>query len=69
MFVLKYVGRDGWTRPVYENGGILYVDRKPFSYREPMMYTKKNNEIYGDLDAPFETDEELSFEPERVVWK
>lgn len=63
---LKFVGRDSWSRPVYEADGKLYVDVTPGKQHEPSIHTKYNNEFDGEPDYPVEA--EFEFVPCRNTW-
>ena len=65
---LKYLGMDSWDRPVYEDEkGVLVKDVDPRSWRAPHLTTSLNNEFDGEPDCPYHG--EVSFFPERKVWK
>jgi len=65
--VLKYLGRDSWSRPVYEDSkGRLYVDVDPCKDQPPKICTKYNNEFDGEPDCPVSG--EIEFIPHRDVW-
>ncbi len=65
--VLKLLGRDSWSRPVYEDSkGRLYVDIDPIGDRLPKICTKCNNEFDGEPDNPVSG--EVEFVPHRDVW-
>lgn len=63
---LDYVGRDSWSRPIYVNNGVLYVDTDPRSDQAPNICTKNNNEFDGEPCDPVEAD--FVFNPKRDVW-
>lgn len=65
---LNYKGRDGWSRPVYEADGILYVDVNPRKDWKPNICTKYNNEFDGEPDEPISEDIQAEFVPGRDVW-
>jgi len=71
ILTLKWLGRDDWERPVYDNGyGKLYVDVDPRSGRKPDICTKNNNEFYGEPDMPVsEKYTGIIFIPKRDVWR
>lgn len=64
---LTLLGRDGWSRPVYEgSGGNLYVDVDPRADRQPKICTKYRNAFDGEPDAPVHAD--FAFVPRRDTW-
>ena len=66
--MLKYLGRDSWSRPVYEDeNGILVKDVDPRSWCAPRLATALNNEFDGEPDCPYHG--EVKFDPERKVWR
>ena len=64
--VLKLVGRDSWSRPVYEADGRLYVDTDPRAGWEPCICTKYKNAFDGEPCDPVTA--EFEFVPGRDVW-
>ena len=50
--VLRHIGRDNWSRPVYECGGRLYVDTDPRADRKPDIFTKQGNAFDGEPCDP-----------------
>lgn len=67
--VLTYVGKDGWSRPVYQDAaGKLYVDTDPRAYRAPSICTKYQNHFEGEPDCPVADDIEIVFLPQRYTW-
>jgi len=64
---LTHIGRDSFSRPVYECNGNLYVDANPSS-EFPEICTKSNNEYDGEPDWPIDEDVEVIFIPERDRW-
>lgn len=65
---LTLVGRDSWSRPVYEFGGRLYVDVDPRADRAPDLCTKMYNRFDGEPDTPIPEGTEVEFIPERDTW-
>lgn len=70
---LSYVGKDSFSRPVYENGNTLFVDVDPRKDREPKICTKANNCLDGEPDTPIEYIQkykgvEIRFLPQRMTW-
>jgi len=64
---LTLLGRDGWSRPVYEGSdGRLYVDVDPSADREPKICTKYRNAFDGEPDIPVHA--EFIFVPRRDTW-
>ena len=65
---LTLLGRDSWSRPVYEgDGGRLYVDVDPIDTgMEPSIYTKSGNSFDGEPDTPVHA--EVLFVPHRDTW-
>lgn len=66
--VLHYVGRDSWSRPVYECDGRLYVDVDPREGRAPDICTKQSNAFDGEPCDPIPDGTEVEFIPQRDVW-
>lgn len=67
--ILNYLGRDSWDRPVYESEGEHYVDIDPFSFCQPNICTKANNEFDGEPDMPVKEETQFLFIPKRDVWR
>ena len=68
MVDLKFVGVDGWDRPVYsDNEGNLWKDVNPFQDRQAYLCAATNNEFDGEPDYEFEY--VPKFIPARAVWK
>ena len=65
---LIYIGRDDWERPVYACNGRIYVDVNPCQGSEPKIYTKNNDDFYGEPDSPISNEIEISFIPCRDTW-
>lgn len=64
---LTLLGRDSWSRPVYEGiNGNLYVDVDPSTDRQPKICTKCRNAFDGEPDTPVH--EEFIFVPSRDTW-
>lgn len=64
---LTLLGRDGWSRPVYEGSdGTLYVDVDPSADHEPKVCTKLGNAFDGEPDTPVHA--EFTFVPRRDTW-
>ena len=64
---LTLMGRDGWSRPVYEGSdGRLYVDVDPCADRQPKICTKLNDAFDGEPDTPIHA--EFVFKPRRDTW-
>ncbi len=65
---LVLLGRDSWSRPVYECGGRLYVDVDPRADREPEICTKQGNDFDGEPCDPLPDGVEIEFLPHRDTW-
>jgi len=65
---LAFVGRDSWSRPVYECGGKYYVDTDPRADRAPSICTKQDNEFDGEPCDPLPPEVEVEFIPCRDTW-
>ena len=65
---LTFVGRDSWSRPVYECGGRLYVDVDPRADRYPAICTKQDNDFDGEPCDPIPVGAEVEFIPHRDTW-
>ena len=64
---LTLLGRDSWSRPVYEgHGGRLYVDTDPCAGHTPRICTKYRNAFDGEPDTPIKA--EFAFIPRRDTW-
>lgn len=64
---LTLLGRDSWSRPVYEGrDGRLYVDVDPSADRQPKICTKLGNAFDGEPDVPVRA--EFAFTPHRDTW-
>lgn len=64
---LTLLGRDSWSRPVYEGSdGRLYVDTNPCAGRPPRVCTKYQNAFNGEPDTPVSA--EFVFVPCRDIW-
>ena len=64
---LKLLGRDSWSRPVYEgDDGNLYVDVDPLSNCPPKICTKYRNAFDGEPDTSIHA--EVVFVPHRDTW-
>lgn len=68
LLELRYIGRDSWSRPVYESNGRLYVDVDPRKNRGPNIFTKQGNEFDGEPCDPIPDGTEVEFLPQRDVW-
>ena len=66
---LLYIGRDNWSRPVYEANGHLYVDTEPRKGYGPHICTKLNDDFCGEPDTPISDDIEIEFIPCRDIWE
>lgn len=66
--ILRYIGRDSFSRPVYEADGKLYVDVDPREGWAPKIFTKYGNRFDGEPDLPVRDDTILEFIPERDLW-
>ena len=66
--VLRHIGRDNWSRPVYECGGRLYVDTDPRADRKPDIFTKQGNAFDGEPCDPLPDGIEVEFVPHRDTW-
>lgn len=65
---LILLGRDSWSRPVYECGGRLYVDVDPRADRKPDICTKQGNSFDGEPCDPLSEGTEVEFIPHRDTW-
>lgn len=64
---LTLLGRDGWSRPVYEGrDGRLYVDVEPRADYQPKICSKLGNAFDGEPDVPVHA--EFTFVPCRDTW-
>lgn len=64
---LTLLGRDSWSRPVYDDGtGRLLVDVDPREGRGPDICTKQGNAFDGEPDCPVRG--EFIFIPRRDTW-
>ena len=64
---LTLLGRDSWSRPVYEgDDGRLYVDTDPCADRPSSICTKYQNTFDGEPDTPVNA--EFAFIPYRDIW-
>ncbi len=63
---LYYIGRDSWSRPVYECDGRLYVDVDPRKNHQPQICTKQFNAFDGEPCDPVNS--EYEFATERDTW-
>jgi len=66
--VLNFIGRDSWSRPVYESEGRMYVDVDPRKNRAPDICTKQGNAFDGEPNAPIPNDTDIEFIPKRDTW-
>lgn len=64
--ILTLIGRDSWSRPVYESDGKLYVDTDPVKRTPPHICTKNNNALDGEPLDPVSA--EFEFIPARDTW-
>lgn len=65
---LQLLGRDSWSRPVYECEGKLYVDIDPRADRQPDICTKQGNDFDGEPCDPVPAGAEVEFIPHRDTW-
>ena len=65
---LRLLGRDSWSRPVYECEGKLYVDIDPRADRQPDICTKQGNDFDGEPCDPVPEWMEVEFLPHRDTW-
>lgn len=65
---LTFVGRDSWSRPVYECGGRLYVDTDPRPDRQPDICTKLGDSFDGEPCDPLPDGITVEFIPHRDTW-
>lgn len=65
---LRLLGRDSWSRPVYECKGRLYVDVDPRAGRRPDICTKQGNDFDGEPCDPIPDWMEVEFLPRRDTW-
>lgn len=64
---LRLLGRDSWSRPVYEGeDGTLYVDVNPLKDQPPKICTKNFNAFDGEPLDPVSA--EVEFIPSRDTW-
>lgn len=66
--VLNFIGRDSWSRPVYESEGRLYVDVDPRRDRTPDICTKQENAFNGEPCNPIADGTDIEFIPKRDTW-
>lgn len=66
--VLTHIGRDSWSRPVYECGNTLYVDVDPCADCTPNICTKYRNEFDGEPCDHVPENAEIEFVPCRDTW-
>lgn len=65
---LRHLGRDSWSRPVYECDGKLYVDVDPRRSRQPDICTKQGNAFDGEPCDPIPENAIIEFIPARDTW-
>ena len=71
---LKYLGRDSWSRPVYEDDdGVLWKDIDPRASMKADLHTSVGNEFDGEPDMGMSSlkkyqNVSVVFVPERDVW-
>lgn len=66
---LRHIGRDSWSRPVYEaEDGRLYVDVDPRKSRPPDLCTKWGSAFDGEPCDPVPAETLIRFIPERDTW-
>ena len=64
MRTLRYVGTDGWSRPVYEDeSGQLWKDINLGS-GEPYLHNSVDNDFDGEPDSPITGDYRIIQEEE-----
>lgn len=68
LLQLRLVGRDSWSRPVYECEGKLYVDVDPRADRRPDICTKQGNDFDGEPCDPIPDWMDVEFLPHRDTW-
>ena len=66
--VLTLIGRDSWSRPVYDCSGKLYVDVDPRKSRKPDICTKQGNCFDGEPCDQIPDCVNLVFVPCRDTW-
>ena len=66
--VLRYIGRDSFSRPVYEAEGKLYVDVDSREGWAPKIHTKYGNNFDGEPDVPIREDVAVEFILGRDLW-
>ena len=66
--VLTYVGRDSWSRPVYQCGETLYVDTDPREGWPLELRTKTGNQFDSEPDFLIPEGTEVEFVPARDTW-
>lgn len=71
---LKYLGRDSWDRPVYEDdNGVIWKDVEPRADKEADLCTSVGNEFDGEPDTGMKYFKAYQnvlviFVPKRDVW-
>lgn len=74
VICLKYIGRDSWSRPVYqEDNGTLWKDVDPRGGMGPDLCTSVNNAFDGEPCDPMRymeryQDAEIRLIPRRDTW-
>ena len=53
VLVLKYIGEDSWSRPVYQDQFThLWKDIELGNYAQPSLYRAVNDDFEGEPDSP-----------------
>ena len=74
ILYLKYLGRDSWDRPVYEDGdGVIWKDVNPRADQKADLCTSADNVFDGEPDTGMSYFKQYQnvlvvFVPERDVW-
>jgi len=65
---LKFIGRDGWARPVYrDENGKLWKDPDCRAGWQGALYSSVGNDFEGEPDWPMEPDTPCEFYPKRIT--
>lgn len=53
IIILKYLGQDSWSRPVYKDeSGRIWKDADPYSGTPEVLCSATNNDFDGEPDMP-----------------
>lgn len=71
--ILRYIGNDGFERPVYKDGNKLFVDVDPKADSQPKICTVLNNCFGGEPTTPIDClpkykNKKIEFLPKRITW-